>query len=42
MDAEAPPVSARRSAGGAAWLAAQLTNIAPFVTLLFLCVVFSG
>jgi len=34
-----PPPPARRR-GPAAWLKGQLRNVAPFVTLIFLCVVF--
>src|SRR5918993_4486825 len=39
VDAVAPRGGAARR-GGSAWVKDQLRNIAPFVTLIFLCVVF--
>src|ERR671917_1193997 len=41
VDAVAPRGGAARR-GGSAWVKDQLRNIAPFVTLIFLCVVFSA
>src|SRR5689334_10552774 len=42
MAVEAPTGATAPSAGRGSWLAAQLTNLAPLVTLLFLVAVFSA
>jgi ribose transport system permease protein len=41
VDAAAAPGGRAARRGGSAWVKDQLRNIAPFVTLIFLCVVFS-
>ena len=42
MAAEAPTGTTTRTAGWGGWLAGQLTNLAPLVTLIFLVVIFSA
>ena len=42
MAAEAPTGTTTRAAGWGGWLAGQLTNLAPLVTLIFLVVIFSA